>query len=66
MRAPNMIDLCGQLLCMNHASVSYVYPGRSRAKLCSEHFKKLVEVAEALGLPLDSLDVQALKQEAID
>lgn len=56
-RAP-VVDLCGQELCTDDAAFSYVWPGRPRALLCAKHVHKLKEIAEALGLPVASLDVQ--------
>lgn len=55
-----MVHACAQKLCQNGAAYSFVWPGQPRALICAKHFRKLVEVAMALNLPVESLDVQQL------
>jgi hypothetical protein len=58
--AVEVTDLCGQTLCTSDAKYSYVWPGRARAKLCEEHLATLRKTAEAIGLSLESLDIQPI------
>jgi hypothetical protein len=53
-----VIDLCGQALCMSEATCSFVWPGRGRSFACRPHADKAIAVAMALGLSLESLDIQ--------
>lgn len=48
--------------CDEDAAHSFVWPGRSRAFICESHYKRLVKIADALGLPIESLDVQPVEK----
>lgn len=60
-----VIDLCGQELCMEDATCSFVWPGRPRAFACRKHADKVMGVALALGLGLESLDFRSVKREPL-
>lgn len=49
---------CSQEGCATPDRFSVVWPGRGRIRYCTAHYLKMCTVAEACGLPHDSLDVQ--------
>ena len=38
--------------CPHAAAYRYTWPGRDESFICTEHVKKLTDIADAMGLPL--------------
>lgn len=44
-------------ICGKDAAYRYTWPGRDESFICGEHSRKLREVADAMGLPLQLIPV---------
>jgi hypothetical protein len=49
---------CNQEGCNNPAAYRFTWPGKAEAGICGQHVQKLVQVAEAMGLPLEVIPLQ--------
>lgn len=55
--APRAVLTCQQTGCEQQARVTFVWPGKPRARICAAHLEKLLQIAEASGIAA-SLDLQ--------
>lgn len=48
---------CGQLNCDKDADFLFTWPGRDQAGVCGEHSIKLVNIASAIGVHLQLIEL---------
>lgn len=61
--------VCSCKSCEDEAILSYTWPGCPARSICTKHILNAIQIANALGLPIDSLNIHALQgklQEAIE
>ena len=49
---------CTEVACPDGSSFSLVWPGKGRVRKCVTHFVAVCRVADAIGLPVESLEIQ--------
>jgi hypothetical protein len=51
-------QVVGGVACEKPAIARYTWPGRDETGICADHLAKLQVVAEAMGLPLQIIDLE--------
>lgn len=54
---------CNQKGCTQPAAFRFTWPGRDESAICSEHVKKLQDVAQAMGLYVQIIPLVAAEED---
>jgi hypothetical protein len=55
---------CSQTGCSEIVVASLVWPAKGRLAYCTEHFAKACLILDTLGLPVESLDIELIDDDA--